>query len=46
MRRHHSRASIPQPRDQLGLGRGDRLERPEQLEVDGTDVDDHRDVGL
>ncbi len=35
-----------QPGDQLGLRGGDRLERAEQLEVGGADVDDHPHVGL
>ena len=32
------------PRDQLGLGGGDRLQRAEQLQVRRPDVDDHADV--
>ena len=32
--------------DQLGLGRGDVLDRPQQLEVNRPDADDHADVGL
>ena len=35
-----------QPDEQLGLGRGDRLDRPEELEVDRADADDHAHVGL
>ena len=35
-----------QPGDQLGLGRGDRLDGAEQLEVHRPDADDHADVGL
>ena len=32
--------------DQLRLGRGDVLDRPEDLQVDRPDVDDHADVRL
>ena len=39
-------AARAQAGDQLGLRRGDRLDRPEQLEVDRADVDDDADVGL
>ena len=39
-------AARRQVADQLGLRRGDRLDRAEQLEVHRPDVDDHADVGL
>ena len=44
--RDHGRRTRREGREQLGLGGGDRLDRPEQLEVGRPDVDDHPDLRL
>ena len=44
--REHGRRARREAGDELGLGRGDRLERAEQLEVHRPDADDHADVRL
>ena len=44
-RRNHDRRPRRQAGDQLGLGRGDRLQRAEQLQVHRADIHDRADVG-
>ena len=43
---HDAGGTRRQVADQLGLRRRDSLDRAQQLEVDGPDVDDHADVRL
>ena len=43
---YHRRGSGRQSGDQLCLRGRDRLDRAQQLEVHGSDADDHADVGL